>query len=182
MNVLADTDNVLNTADRLLANYGKDKKGKIDPTKPNNVVRSATGAVESRLPTIFQSTADFEALLESMESQAFLSQVNKMRGLGALTEREGGRLTSALGSLRLTQSPEQLGRNILEIQRLMLKGRAELEKKYGVSVPPDRPALGVPNATGAATDESVTVTAPNGQIISFPNRQAADAFKRAVGM
>lgn len=30
--------------------------------------------------------------------------------------------------------------------------------------------------------EFVTVTAPNGQVISFPNQQAADAFKRAVGM
>ena len=169
-NVLADMDNVLNTADRLLGNWGKDKSGKVDPTKPNSTVRSATGPIESRLPTLSSDTADFEALVESMESQAFLSQVNKMRGLGALTEREGGRLTSALGSLRLSQSPEQLGRNIMEIQRLVLKGRDEMEKKYGVSQAPDRPAgpggaapAQAPSAMGQAVDRAVAPAAmPSG--------------------
>lgn len=159
-NVLGDIDNVLNTADRLLANWGKDKSGKVDITKPNSTVRSATGPIESRLPTISQDTADFEALLEAMESQAFLSQVSKMRGLGALTEREGGRLVSALGSLRLSQSPEQLGRNIMEIQRLVLKGRNEMERKYGISAEPDRPAgpggAEVPSAMGQATNRAMT--------------------------
>lgn len=166
-NVLGDIDNALNTADRLLANWGKDKSGKVDPTKPNSTVRAAAGPVDVMFPTIQSDVADVEALLESMESQAFLSQVNKMKGLGALTEREGGRLTSALGSLRLSQSPEQLGRNIMEIQRLLLKGRNEMERKYGISAEPDRPAgpggAEVPSAMGQAVDRAVAPAAmPSG--------------------
>lgn len=138
-NVLATFDNALNSIDGLLGNWGKDREGKIDVTKPSMTVRGVTGPIQSRLPTVTQAGADFEENLASLESQAFLSQVDKMRGLGALTEREGGRLVNALGSLSLRQSPEQLGRNLLEIQRLMMKARTEVERKYGVTLPPDRP-------------------------------------------
>jgi hypothetical protein len=170
-NVLATFDNALNSIDGLLSNWGKDKQGNIDIKKANTTVESATGPISSRMPTFLQSTADFEENLASLESQAFLSQVDKMRGLGALTEREGGRLVNALGSLSLRQSPEQLGRNLLEIQRLMLKARAEVERKYGVTLPPDRPQgpggsevppPQVPSAMGQATNAAVRQTMPSG--------------------
>jgi hypothetical protein len=156
--VLGSVDAALNNADQILANWARTKEGKVDPTKPNSVARSATGTVEARLPTLFQSTQDFESLVASFESKAFLSQVDKMRGLGALTEREGGRLVNALGSLDLKQSPEQLGRNLLEIQRELLKAREQMQRKYGVQSAPDRPAgpgAAAP-ATGRATQQAVT--------------------------
>jgi hypothetical protein len=130
----------LNNADQILANWGRTKEGKVDPSKPNNVARSATGTIEARLPAFFESTQDFESLVASFESKAFLSQVEKMRGLGALTEREGGRLVNALGSLDLKQSPETLGKTLLEIQRELLKVREQMKVKYGVQGEADRPA------------------------------------------
>ncbi len=136
----ANFDNFLNTADRALSGWEKDKSGKIDIKKPKGYVESATGPVSTRLPTLSQDTADFEEQIESLKSQAFLSQVEKMKGLGALTEREGAALTSALTNLNLRQSPEQLGRNLLEAQRLILKARDEAARKYGVGAAPDRPA------------------------------------------
>lgn len=163
----ANFDNFLNTADRALSGWERDKSGKIDIARPKGYVKSATGPISTRLPTISQDTADFEEQIESLKSQAFLSQVEKMKGLGALTEREGAALTAALTNLNLRQSPEQLGRNLLEAQRLILKARDEAARKYGVSAAPDRPAgpgaaapAQVPSAMGQATQQAVTPGAP----------------------
>ena len=136
----ANFDNFLNTADRALQGWGRNKEGKVDVTKPKGYVESATGPLSTRLPTVSQDVADFEETIETLKSQAFLSQVEKMKGLGALTEREGAALTAALTNLNLRQSPQQLGRNLQEAQRLILKARNETERKYGVGAAPDRPA------------------------------------------
>lgn len=122
-------DNFLNTADQALKT-------------PAGVVGSATGTISSVLPTIDQDVADFEETLKTLSSQAFLSQVPAMKGLGALTEAEGRKLEASLANLSLRQSPEKLLANVQEAQRLMLKARSNLSEKYGVpDVIPDRPAL-----------------------------------------
>jgi len=163
--VLGSVDAALNNADQILANWGKTRDGKVDPTKPNFTVRRATGTIEARLPALREETQDFESLIASFESKAFLSQVDKMRGLGALTEREGGRLVNALGSLDLKQSPESLAKNILEIQRELLKGREQMQIKYGARSTPDRPAgpggaaPAVPSAMSTATNRAVAPAA-----------------------
>lgn len=166
----ANFDNFLNTADRALQGWNVGKDGKIDVKKPKGYVQSATGPLSTRLPTISQDVADFEETVETLKSQAFLSQVEKMKGLGSLTEREGAALTAALTNLSLRQSPEQLGRNLQEAQRLILKARNETERKFGVTAAPDRPAgpggaapAQVPSAMGQATDRATGATAmPSG--------------------
>jgi hypothetical protein len=128
-------DNFLNTADKVV-------------NTPAGVVRSATGTISSRLPTVDQDVADFEETLKTLGSQAFLSQVPSMKGLGALTEAEGKKLESSLANLSLRQSPEKLIENVKEAQRLMLKARATLSDRYGVpDVTPDTPAA-APTPTG----------------------------------
>lgn len=123
-------DNFLSTADRIL---------KTDPA----VMQRATGTVDSRMPTFREDTANLESLVETLSSQAFLSQIPSMKGTGALTEREGDKLQASLANLSLRQSRPQLVANIQEAQRLMLKARQNLASRYGLpdSVP-DRPALG----------------------------------------
>jgi hypothetical protein len=155
-------DNFLNTADRALAQWGRTKDGNVDPTKPSATVRRATGPLDVMLPTVRQSVADFQELLTTLSSQAFLTQVDKMRGLGALTQAEGDSLRASLANLSLRQSPEQLGQNLLEAQRLILKARNEVARKYNVGAAPDRPAgpggaapAQVPNAMSQAVDQSV---------------------------
>jgi hypothetical protein len=159
----ANFDNFLNTADRALAGWGRTKDGKVDITKPKGYVESATGPISTRLPTLSQDTADFEELIEVLKGQAFLSQIEKMKGLGALSDKEGDALRASLTNLSLRQSPEQLGRNLLEAQRLILKARNEAARKYGVGAEPDRPAgpggaapATVPSAMGQATQQAVT--------------------------
>lgn len=131
----ATIDNFLNTADKVV-------------NTPAGVVSSATGTISSRLPTVDQDVADFEETLKTLGSQAFLSQVPSMKGLGALTEAEGKKLESSLANLSLRQSPEKLIENVKEAQRLMLKARATLSDRYGVpDVTPDTPAA-APTPTG----------------------------------
>ncbi len=128
-------DNLLSTADRAL-------KMAWNPEKkmPTLAANRATGPVASKLPTVSSETADFEAIIETLGSQAFMAQVPNMKGLGALSEKEGDKLQASLQNLSLRQSPERLVENIKEAQRLILKARKTLTTRYGVpDTIPDTP-------------------------------------------
>lgn len=125
-NARASIDNMLNTADQLLKHPGKD---------------AALGSIAAKIPTLRQDTADFEALVENLDAQSFIAQVPAMKGMGALSDSEGKRLSNALQSFSLKQSPEQFSNNVREAQRLMLKARKTMSDKYGVpNTTPDTPA------------------------------------------
>ena len=138
----AQIDNFLNTADRVLAT-------------PLNVVESATGPVGSRMPTLSADTADFEELVNTLGSQAFLSQIPQMKGTGALSEKEGEKLQAALQSLSLRQSPQRLLGNVREAQRLIQKARANMARQAGMpDTVPDTPAApAASKAAGKSVDE-----------------------------
>lgn len=141
-------DNLLNTADKAL--------GFMKDPKRESVVRAAHGPVDSRMPTIQQDVADYEALIETLTSQAFIAQIPSMKGTGALSEREGDKLQSSLQSLSLKQSPAAARASIEEIQRLMLKARKTLETRHGVpSNVPDTPAAAAGPAGQADVDALV---------------------------
>lgn len=122
----ASIDNMLNTADQILKHPGMD---------------AALGPVAQRIPTMRADTADFEALVENLDAQSFIAQLPSMKGMGALSDAEGKRLSSALQSFSLKQSPEQFKANVKEAQRLMTAARGRMEDKYGVPrTVPDTPA------------------------------------------
>lgn len=129
-----DMDNFINTVDRFLAaSVGKDGK-------PTSTIRAAAGPIDQLLPTMQTDVADLEALAETIGSQAFMAQIPKMKGTGALSEGEGKKLQASLQNFSLKQSPERLIENMREAQRLILKGRANLAKKYGIpETVPDTP-------------------------------------------
>lgn len=137
-------DNMLTTADRILQT-------------PMNVVGSAAGPVSAKLPTIFQSTSDFEALIENFEAQAFLSQIPNLVGMGALSDAEGKKISAALQNFSLKQSPERLMENVSEAQRLLLEMRGDLETKYGIptgALPkPDVPAFNSQDAASSLVNK-----------------------------
>lgn len=139
----ATIDNVLNTVDKVL-NFHNDKP---------KVVESAHGPISARLPTTNQDTADYEALVNQIGSQAFISQVQALKeasksgatGLGNLSEKEGDKIQAALGNLDLKQSPKQMKETLQEVQRIMLKTRSNLVTRFGLpDTVPDTPA----NKTG----------------------------------
>jgi hypothetical protein len=158
-NQVADIDNFLNTAQRI-------------KNTPKDIIKSATGPVASRLPTLSADVSDFEALVEALGSQAFIAQIPKIKGTGSLSEKEGDKLQASLQTLSLKQSPERLLENVDEAVRLLTKVRGNIGLKYGVK----EPALDVPAAL------QVSVQLPNGQTARFPNQAAADAFKKQAGI
>jgi hypothetical protein len=122
-------DNMLNTADRILKT-------------PMGVIDDATGPIESRLPTLDEDVADFEALIENIDAQAFLAQIPNIKGMGALSDAEGKKLAAALQNFSLKQSPKRLMENIKEAQRLLLKARSNISRQHGVpETIPDTPAV-----------------------------------------
>lgn len=129
-------DNFLSTADKIL---------KTNP----KIIDSATGTISSRMPTLDADVADLESLVETLSSQAFLSQIPALKGTGNLSNAEGDKLQASLANLNLRQSRTQLIANIKEAQRLMLKARTNLANRYGVpDTIPDRPTLPKANVPG----------------------------------
>lgn len=153
-NQSADIDNFINTATRI-------------KQTPRDIINSATGPIASRLPTTNQDVADFEALVETLGSQAFLAQIPKIKGTGNLTEKEGDKLQASLQNLSLKQSPDRLIANVDEAVRLLEKARVIITARSGLStVPSDVPAR----------ELNVTV---GGTTYNFPTKAAADAFKNS---
>ena len=151
-------DNMLNTASRILNN-----------PRLNDVV----GTIEGRLPVILSDEAqDAVALIETLGSQAFLSQIPNVKGMGQLSNAEGEKLQNALQNLGRVQSEKQFRENLQEATRLLKKARENVSMRFGVpESAPDVPAAG-----------GFAVTAPNGQTFTFPTKQAADQFKQAAGI
>lgn len=178
----AQADNLLNTVEKALnmSVTGRDKAGK--PTGFTGTITSATGPISSRMPTLSQDVADFEETINTLGSQIVMSRIGEMKG--ALSDKDLATLQSSLQSLSLRQSPQQLVNNLLEVQRLTQKARKNTMDKFGAPATlsvPDTPGAD-PGAPAPAPGAPVSVTAPNGQVLTFPSQQAADAFKKAAGI
>jgi hypothetical protein len=92
---------------------------------------SAVG-LSANLPTFRPSTADFEIKLEQLKGQAFLEQFSKLKGAGAITEKEGTAAAAALTALSsdraLKMSEEQFLKELKTLQTV-IKAAQERAKK-----------------------------------------------------
>lgn len=117
---VANIDASITAADKLLSHPG---------------FSSAVG-LSSVLPTRPGSdSADFEAELESFNAKTFLSNVSQMKGLGALTEAEGAKLTSAAGAIKKGMSEKALRNNLQTMKEGMEKAKQRMAKR-GVTAAP----------------------------------------------
>lgn len=113
---IATFDTTLNTVDQLVNHEGLD---------------AAVGG-SSIFPTIAGSkAADFEAKLEQLKGQQFLTEVTKMKGMGALSENEGKKIAAAAGALDLSMSEEAFRKELEYIQETMAKARNKIAGKIG---------------------------------------------------
>lgn len=76
----------------------------------------------------------FKQGLETLKSNVFLSQVEKMKGMGALTDAEGARLEVALGSLNPYQDPQQFIKSLDDITRILNESQQRLAQKKAIYV------------------------------------------------
>lgn len=123
----ASIDNMLNTLERLMKN-----------PRLNDVV----GTIEGRMPALTNDdSADAIALIDTIGSQAFITQVQNVNIPGALTEKEGDKLQASLQNLSRVQSEKQFRASANEAMRLMKKAREGISREYGVPLgKPDTPA------------------------------------------
>lgn len=140
----SNIDNMLNTIVRI---------------QKNPRLNSVIGAIEGRMPAITNDeSADAIALIETLGSQAFLSQIPNIKGMGALSNAEGEKLQAAFQNLSRKQSEKQFKETLAEATRLLNKGRSTLEKRYGVPLgSPDTPAAVPPPAAPASPVKNITV-------------------------
>ncbi len=89
------------------------------------------GAYWDRLWRIVPGTSEntFVKDIETLKSQVFLAQIDKMRGLGALTEREGDALKSSIASLDINQGPKRVQENLTQIAKIMSEAAKSANKK-----------------------------------------------------
>ena len=74
----------------------------------------------SKIPTIPGSdSANFQAELETFKSQAFLPQVAQLKGMGALSDAEGKKLSAAVGALDPSMSEKAFRESINRIKSTM---------------------------------------------------------------
>lgn len=128
-------DRSIQTIDEILA----------DPALPSAVgVKSLT----SYLPGSDAQTV--KAKIETLKSQSFLNEVEKMKGLGALTEAEGQRLVSAIGSLDRDMPEKAFIAELNKIKGYMTSRKEAAAKKYGIQQPAQQAQSG--SAPQAAID------------------------------
>ena len=117
------------------------------------VLKDIAGPVKSKLPTFADASADAERAIETVQSQVFLSQVNQMKGLGALTEKEGDRLVASIANLSLNQSADRLQRNLEYIENTM---KTAMEKARALGAE-SKPAAAKPSPVALPSGFKYTV-------------------------
>ena len=144
---VATADNLINTVDKILSASIKSKDAKGNPTAYTSTIRSATGPIESLIFTTDQDVANLEENVKTLGSQITMSRIDEMKGV--LSDKDLETLRTSLQSISLRQSPEQLVKNLLEVQRLTLKARKILTNKFGAP-----PSLAVPDTPAAQVSQS----------------------------
>ena len=124
----------------------------------------AFGVIDSRIPTVRQTTADAEALRDSLISLLTLENMGKMKGV--LSDSDMRVLQRASTTLRESMSDQAAQTELRRIIRVMQKAA------LGTPEPP----MGRTNSTDA-----LTVTTPDGKTYTFPTKRAADQFRRQIG-
>lgn len=113
----------------------------VDSLLEGEALESAAG-FQANFPTVAGTEASgFEAQLDKLKSQTFLLQVEKMKGLGALGEKEGAKLESALAALTIKQQDEKLRDELATVKNIMNNAKQKLQKKFGVATEVDEAAI-----------------------------------------
>lgn len=100
-----------------------------------SVLSNIAGPVTSKFPTTTPVSADAENAIETLKSQVFLQQIKNMKGMGALSEKEGDRLAASVANLSLSQSPAQLQKNIEYIEKTTKTAMEKMQSMGGARQP-----------------------------------------------
>lgn len=80
------------------------------------------------------AAADTEALVDTLKSQGFMSGIQQMKGMGSLSNAEGEKIMSAIGSLTPGQSEKSAKSAINTIIQTTRLAQKRMSQKYGKDV------------------------------------------------
>ncbi|HEY1180800.1 MAG TPA: hypothetical protein VGE56_00735 [Rhodocyclaceae bacterium] len=124
---VASFDTMLGTIERLGAH----------PGLPRSV------GLYSKVPTIPGSdSANFQAELETFQSQAFIPMVAQLKGMGALSDAEGKKLTAAVGALNPNMSEKAFKESLGRVMADMEAARSRVAGPQAPSPAEPKPAGG----------------------------------------
>jgi hypothetical protein len=122
---VAAFDSALETLDVLSKHPGK-----------KDVVGAVSGGLVSMIPGT--NAAGFASQLETFKAQTFIPQVAALKGMGALSDAEGKKLTAAVGALDPKMKQKEFDTQITKI-----KSDLEAAKQRALSLPgmPKQPTI-----------------------------------------
>lgn len=102
---------------------------------------SKSVGLASAFPTVPGSdAANFEAQLETFKAQTFLPMVQSMKGMGALSDAEGKKLTDAVGALSTKMSEPEFNRSLNRIEGQLRSKLDTAQRAFGVPMQAAQPA------------------------------------------
>lgn len=137
--VVASFDGALETIDRLAAHPGK------------TAAVGFGGKTTSMIPGT--NAAGFASQLETFKAQVFLPQVQALKGMGALSDAEGKKMSAAVGALDQSMKQSEFDAQLAIIKNDLKKARARVS---GGKLPE-------PSATIPATSSDGWSIKPKGQ-------------------
>jgi hypothetical protein len=151
----------------------------IDRLLKNPGLSSAVGAtLQPRIPFYGEipgtNKVNFLAELETFKSQTFLPMVQNLRGMGALSDAEGKKLTDAVGALNPDMSEKAFKESLIRIKADLTRAKNRIGKSIG------QPAQGVSSnlkgGLSADDEEAINWASKN------PNDPRAKAIKQRLGL
>jgi hypothetical protein len=108
--------------------------GTIADLKTSPGLRKAVGFNSAFLTVPGTDAADFEAKLDTFKAQTFLPMVQSMKGMGALSDAEGKKLTDAVGALSPKMSQAEFIKSLDRIEGQLQGKLTAAQKTYGIPV------------------------------------------------
>ena len=110
---------------------GLNAKSLIEQIKTNPYLERGTGF--SSAGNIVPGTGgyDFQNLVDQAKSGAFLQAVQQMRGLGALSNNEGGAATQAITRMNTATSKEAFLKALSDYEAIIDQGIARAQSRMG---------------------------------------------------
>lgn len=131
LGIVSSFDSAIDTLDTISKHPGK---------------KAAVGFGGSQLSMIpGTDAAGFAAQLETFKAQTFLPQVQALKGMGALSDAEGKKLTAAVGALSQSMKQSEFDAQLAKIKRDLEAARARVGSS--MQNPPSASAPATPIAT-----------------------------------
>lgn len=113
----------------------------IDRLAKHPGLGSAVGAtLQPKIPFLGEipgtEKANFMAELDTFKSQTFLPMVQNLRGMGALSDAEGKKLTDAVGALNTNMSEKAFKESLTRIKADLTRAKNRVGKSAGLQMQP----------------------------------------------